>query len=132
MLAKSTSLFLSFFLLMQSFNIHFSDVSQLSTLLKHIEFHESTYGDDIFSFIAKHYGDKVTEHEKQQEKSKDHQRLPFHHNICVDTVPLFLFETSFVRLVLSESLTLKKRSFFYHNFYSFLENTDILQPPQMA
>ena len=77
MLTKSIALILSVFILSQSFNVHLMDVLKLNNLLNHIELHESTYGDDIFSFISKHYGDEMAEHKKQKDNRSDHQKLPF-------------------------------------------------------
>ena len=43
------------------------DVVKLTNLLEHIELHKSTYGDDIFSFVSKHYGDKMQEHKEERD-----------------------------------------------------------------
>ncbi len=37
--------------LIQSFNIHIMDVLKLKNLIEHIEFHKSTYGDDVFDLV---------------------------------------------------------------------------------
>lgn len=132
MLARSTSIFLSVFILSQSFNIHFMDVLKLSNLLEHMEFHESAYGDDIFSFFSKHYGEKMREHEGQQDTSRDHQKLPFHHSFSIDFGQFFLVELSLERLVFSVSPDAERNFFDYDNIYSFLENKDIFQPPRIA
>lgn len=132
MLARSISLILSVFILSQSFNIHLVDVLKLSNLLEHIAFHESAYGDDIFAFFSKHYGDKMREHEGQQDTSRDHQKLPFHHNFSIDFGQFFLVEVSLERLVFSVSADAERNFFDYDNFYSFLENKDIFQPPRIA
>lgn len=129
---KFASLLLSFFILFQSFNVHLLDVLKLQSLLQHIEFHESTYGDDIFSFLAKHYGDKMTEHREQNNGEGDHQKLPFNHSVCMDAGQLFILESFAAKLVLSDPPIVKKRTFHYYNFYSYLENTDIFQPPKIA
>ena len=77
-------------ILIQSFNIHMLDVLKLKNLMEHIEFHKSTYGDNVFAFVAKHYGYQKLKHENKDEK-EDHQQLPFHHNTCFDSVVLYVF-----------------------------------------
>ena len=132
MLTKSTSLLLSIFILSQSFNIHLMDVLKLSNLIEHMELHESVYGDDIFSFLSKHYGDQTEEHKEQRKGSNEHQKLPFSHNVSMDAASLFIFDASMMKLILSVAPDVKRSNFYYYNFYSFLENTDIFQPPRIA
>jgi hypothetical protein len=132
MLAKSTSLILSVFVLSQSFNLHLMDVTKLANLLEHIEFHESTYGDDIFSFVSKHYGDKVEEHKEQKDGNTDHQNLPFNHGVCADSGQLFVAEVPNEKTVFTVPTYINKVIFTYDDFYSFLKNTDIFQPPRLA
>lgn len=132
MLVKSTSLLLSVFILSQSFNIQMMDVVKLSNLLEHLEFHQSAYGDDVFSFLSKHYGDKMEEHKGQQKEKSDHQKLPFNHTVCIDAGQLYIFESNIDKLIFLEAPAVNRDIFFYYNFYSFLENTDIFQPPRIA
>ncbi len=132
MLTKSIALILSVFILSQSFNVHLMDVLKLNNLLNHIELHESTYGDDIFSFISKHYGDEMAEHKKQKDNRSDHQKLPFKQGICSGVGHLFIFEPDAERLVYTDTSDVKKTVYYYCNFYFFLENTDIFQPPRIA
>ena len=132
MLAKFTSLILSVFMLSQSFNLHLMDVVKLSNLLEHMEFHESTYGDDIFSFVSKHYGDKMQEHNEQKDGSNDHQKLPFNHGVCIDSGQLFIAETLIGKLVFSVPVHITRSIFSDDDLYSFLKNTDIFQPPRLA
>ena len=132
MLAKSTSLILSVFMLSQSFNLHLMDVVKLTNLLEHIEFHELTYGDDIFSFVSKHYGDKMDEHKEQKDGSSDHQKLPFNHHVCNDGGQVFIAEAPIGKVGFSVPVLIKRSIFSDDNFYSFLKNTDIFQPPRLA
>ncbi len=132
MLTKFTSLLLSILMLSQSFNIHMMDVLKLSNLIEHIEFHKSVDGDDIFSFLSKHYGDQTEAHNGQRKDSDEHQKLPFNHTVSIDTGQLFIFDASLIKLAFSVAPDVKRSIFCYYNFYSFLENTDIFQPPRIA
>ena len=129
---KSASILLSFFILFQSFNVHFIDILKLKTLIEHMQFHEDVYGDDIVSFISKHYGEQMKSHQEQSsDEEKDHQKLPFNKNVCIDGGQPLIIDGFCSKLHIDEPIV-KKRTFYYHNFYSFLENTDIFQPPKTA
>ena len=67
MMLKIISFLLASFVLAQSFNIHIPEVLKLKNLVEHLEFHKSVYGDDIFSFVAKHYGNQKLKHEDSEE-----------------------------------------------------------------
>ena len=120
------------FILSQSFNVHLIDVMKLQNLMEHIAFHEATYGDDIFSFISKHYGLEMAEHNQQKENSEEHQQLPFNHGVLLDAGHLFVCEVFVESLDLSVAPDAQERDFFYYNFYSFLGNSDIFQPPRIG
>ena len=132
MLGKSTSIILSVVLLTQSLSIHFSDILKLQSLLEHMQFHEAAYGDDIFSFVSKHYGNKMEEHNGETGDDGEHQKLPFNQRVACDTGHLFVFEFEQPGLLFVETPTAKKRDFYYYNLYSYLENSDIFQPPRQA
>ena len=90
MLVKLSSISLAIFILAQSFNLHSGDMLKLGALLAHLEFHQEEYGDDLFTFISKHYGDKKSSHDKEPKDNEDHQRLPFNHNRCLDSGQIFV------------------------------------------
>ena len=123
---------MSAFILAQSVNIHFSDVLQLSSLMEHMEFHEATYGDDIFSFISKHYGKDLEAHKKDSKEDSDHKNLPFNHRIACDTLQFCIVNWDQGSLVPNKSSLAQNDDFFYYNFYTYLKNTDIFQPPRLA
>ncbi len=126
---KIISFFVASIILIQSFNIHMLDVFKLKNLMEHIEFHKSTYGDNVFAFVAKHYGYQKLNHEKKEEKG-DHQQLPFHHNTCFDSVVLYVFDMNRYQLKDLDFSDSVLNTFFFQSAYSFMENSDIFQPPQ--
>lgn len=132
MFLKVSSLVLSLFILTQSINVHFKDMVHLGALLEHFELHESEYGDSFFSFISKHYGNKISQHKDHQEKKGgEHQKLPFKHKVCADGVQFFLIAPVAVKCIASSDCTHQQPSFYYNN-YSFLENSDIFEPPKVS
>ena len=88
---KLFSIFFSFLMLFQSVNINVCDISQIDEFIEHAQFHKEKYGDNFFVFISKHYGNLSVEHSKKhQEEKKEHENLPFNHNIQL--VSLYLPE----------------------------------------
>ena len=130
MLLKISSIYLALLVLAQSFNLHSGDFLKLDTLMSHLEFHQERYGDDIFTFISKHYGDKKSSHDDEPKDSDDHNRLPFNHNICSDSGQTFLVQIDKLSIELPAKELNSKFDFFYQNAYTFLENTDVFQPPK--
>ena len=118
-------------ILIQSFNIHMLDFFKLKSLMEHIEFHKSTYGDDVFTFLAKHYGYQKLKHEGKDQK-EDHQQLPFHHNTCLDSVVFYVFDMNRYQLKDQDHSDFDSSTFFFQSTYSFMENADIFQPPQFV
>ena len=118
-------------ILIQSFNIHMLDILKLKNLMEHLEFHKSTYGDDVFTFVAKHYGYQKLKHEDKDEK-KDHQQLPFHHNTCLDSSVFYVFDMNRYQLKDLDHSNAELNTFFFQSAYSFMENADIFQPPQFV
>jgi len=128
MFRKSMSLLLATFILLQSMNMHFKDILNLGVLLEHIEFHQAEYGDDLFVFLAKHYGDKMLEHHGQ--KKDEHRELPFHQTVCFDGGQLFLMNNLNSKWLNAFEAERQKSSFYYTNIYSYLDHSDIFQPPR--
>ena len=64
---KLFSISLSFLILLQSFGISFNDLSQIDEFIEHAQFHSEQYGDNVFVFISKHYGELKTDHDKEHQ-----------------------------------------------------------------
>ena len=120
----------SLLVLFQSANISSDDVSKISTLFEHAQYHQETYGDSFFEFLAEHYGEAIDIHENDHE---EHDDLPFkhHHQTCAHSTIAFTFETlefnfnyqSFVEIPLN---------FFYKESISSFEKLSVFQPPKHA
>ena len=118
-------------ILIQSFNIDFKDIVQLDELIEHSKFHSEAYGDNFFSFIAKHYGELKQEHNKQhQEEKKEHEQLPFNHQSCAHASVAFVLIQANIHLLKNEPII--TNNFYYQELYSLFEKTSIFQPPKFA
>lgn len=125
---KIISFSLASFVLLQSFNIHIPEVLKVKNLLEHLEFHRTAYGDDIFSFVAKHYGNQKLKHEENDD-TEDHQQLPFHH-VCYEIAVFYVIDLNKYQFSDPSEKDTELKNFIYQTSYSFLENIDIFQPPQ--
>ena len=132
MIAKYSSILLAIFVLAQSFNLHSEDLLKLGTLVSHIEFHQDEYGDDLFAFISKHYGDKRSSHDEEPKDSEDHHRLPFNHNRCLDSGQIFVMNIDNPSFHLLADDLIQTSHFYYQNSYTFIENSDVFQPPKIT
>jgi hypothetical protein len=132
MMTKLISFSIASFILVQSFNIHLVDVFELKNLMEHAEYHKTTYGDDLMSFLAKHYGDQKAEHNRDKQEEQHHRQLPFNHGFHLDIAPFDLINTTFHQLSDVNILDPDISKFFYQDFYTYLQNSDIFQPPQQV
>ena len=125
------SISLSLLVLVQGLNLHLKDVLELSALLEHLEMHQSSYGDDLYSFLEKHYGTQMSEHEREGHgDGGQHDGLPFKERAsCVTGMHLVILPGSTDRNAISELLP-ESPVFHYQEDYSFLNPSDIFQPPR--
>lgn len=127
---KLFSILLSSIILIQSFNIHFNDFCKLNELVEHIQYHADNYGDDIFTFFSKHYGELREKHNENHQK-EDHNQLPFDHDYSINHVTVYILQKIKITQI-SKIYTSKKSKFFYQENYSSLDETDIFQPPKIV
>ena len=131
---KMSVVFLSLIILVQSFNIGFSDILKLNELFEHAQFHSEKYGDNFFTFLSKHYGDKKKEHEQDhKEELPKHEKLPFSHlhSHTVDCHSFILATLQFDLNKLSFDEE-KETTFFYVDIYSSNHKEGVFQPPKFA
>ncbi|RXG14392.1 hypothetical protein DSM03_101512 [Leeuwenhoekiella aestuarii] len=131
-MSKLVTSILSIMLLTQSFNLSFGDFLHLEDLVNHYEYHQETFGDDVFSFLNKHYGELKAAHNlEHQEEREDHEKLPFEHqHCCIHSVVAFL--TDFELLPEPKTIPLDQTTsnFAYRDSYSFSLVNSIFQPPK--
>jgi hypothetical protein len=131
MVKVSLSILLSALVLLQGLNLHLKDLFELSDLIEHLEMHQSSYGDDLYSFLDKHYGVKRSEHDLQGHRDGgDHDRLPFKDKASCSTIShLVILPGIDSRKVVCDAMP-EVPYFHYQENYSFLNQTDIFQPPR--
>ena len=130
---KLFSILTSFLILIQSVNIDFKDIVQLDELIAHSKFHSEAYGDNFFSFIAKHYGELKQEHSEQhQEEKKEHEQLPFNHQSSGQISIVSAIIQPHTQILNNKPITTKSSNFYYQELHSLFEKTSVFQPPKFA
>ena len=132
MLRNSFSIVLSISILLQGLNLHLSDMIEMQIFMKHLKEHQISYGDDLMTFFDKHYGELRDEHEREEHKGSDeHEKLPFKHKVCqVNSGTMINNHDSPERSMIPVPI-LTNPNFHYLNNYSFLNPSDIFQPPKL-
>jgi len=130
MVTKLFSILLSGFILAQSMNIQVKDVYKFNELVEHFQFHADNYGDDVFVFFSKHYGELKDKHSENHQK-EDHNQLPFSQNINFNSLTVFFLNKT--KFAIAEKLIISQTSnFYYLENYTSIERSDIFQPPKYA
>lgn len=130
---KVTSIAVSLLILVQSFNVHFSDIVELDELIEHAQFHAEEYGDNFFVFISKHYGELKAEHSKKhQEEKEEHEQLPFQQQCQTASLYAFVLNQT-VDNTIEMTFTLDQDvNFFYQASYHSLAQEGLFQPPRQV
>ncbi|TYQ00075.1 hypothetical protein C7447_101683 [Tenacibaculum adriaticum] len=129
-MSKLFAISYSLLILVQSFNINLEDVSKFKVLLEHAEFHQKTYGDSFFEFIAEHYGSEKYTHGSDH---KEHENLPFKgdHQMCSHIhIPFTINSTNYN--IEHPSFVEIPFNFFYKESHSIFEKHAVFQPPKCA
>ena len=132
-MTKLVSIAVSLLILVQSFNIHWTDIVELDELIEHARFHAEEYGDNFFVFVSKHYGELKAEHNKQhQEEKEQHEQLPFQHQTQSASIYAFVLNTPLETVSLPEIGIYGPANYFYQASYHPLVQEGLFQPPRSA
>ena len=127
-MSKVFAILFSSLILVQSLNISFEDFSKLNVLLEHAKFHQETYGDSFFEFLAEHYGENTFQDVNEHQ---EHEELPFkHHQDCTHIVFDFTAISHFFIENTQKNFTEIPINFFYKESTSLFEKRSVFQPPK--
>ena len=127
-MSKVFAILFSSLILVQSLNISFEDFSKLNVLMAHAKFHQETYGDSFFEFLAEHYVDNTLQHENNHD---EHENLPFkHHQDCTHIAYHFTAIPHFFLVNTQQNFTEIPVNFFYKESTSLFEKPSVFQPPK--
>ena len=126
------SISLSLIILLQSLGFNFSDIAQIDEFIEHASFHSEEYGDNVFVFISKHYGELKKDHEeKHQDEKDDHNQLPFQ-NQSPSTIIVFALDINSLEFDTLEFPEFNSPNFYYQDTFSTIHSGEILQPPRLS
>ena len=132
-MSKLFSISLSFVILLQSFGFHITDAVQIADFIEHSQFHSEQYGDNVFVFISKHYGELKANHDKEhQEEKEDHEQLPFQHQYHSSSSMVFIFNTQKLEFKTPEFSECNTHNFHYKAPSSSLHLEGLFQPPRLS
>lgn len=130
---KIFSIGLSFFFLLQSINLHASDIVHIGDLIEHAQLHAQEFNDDWMSFLSKHYGSAKIEHEHQsQSDEQEHEDLPFTDHLCSTASSILFISPEHISSLQPREVKHLSNTFLYKLHYSFEGVGDIFQPPKSA
>jgi hypothetical protein len=124
---------LSVVMMFQSFGFSMEIVSKLSDVMEHAQFHQEEYGDDLLMFLSKHYGELMTDHQKQhQDEKEEHEKLPFKQlNLAPGGLSLILFSKGF-EITAPITSDLETHLFLYNSNFSSVFLDTQLRPPRLS
>lgn len=98
----------------------------LPELAEHYQLHKTEYNNSFIEFLELHYGFQKKAH---KDEHKDHENLPFQQGQFASSNFYFLTSDTFdIELIKPEEKI--HHNFSYKSGFSFLNETDILQPPK--
>ncbi len=128
-MSKVFAILFSTLIFAQSSNISFEAFSKLNVLLEHAKFHQETYGDSFFEFLAEHYGERTIQHVNDH---KEHEELPFkHQNDCTHIAYDFTVNQVFNFDSNQQNFIQFPFNFFYEESSSIFEKPSVFQPPKL-
>lgn len=130
-MVKAQSFLFAFLFLIQSVQIQISDLFHFSDLVEHYNYHSEEFGDDLFSFIEKHYGTLAQQHSNDEpQERQEHQNLPFHKVISQFDLQLQL-NSLLTSMDCSEESSIRKPSQFYRFGGGIELFFKVFQPPRI-
>lgn len=127
---KWFTILFSALILLQSLNISMHDIAKFGVLLEHANYHQETYGDSFFEFMAEHYGSLDYQEGIEHD---EHDDLPFKQSHQTNTHINSVFVLNDFSFNLEDAKCIEGPSnFLYKESYSLLVKPSVFQPPKRA
>lgn len=127
---KWVAILLATLISVQSLHITMDDILNLDALMEHARFHKQEFGDDLTSFITKHYGSQQADHMDTSHEDK-HEDLPFKHSFTHSHCPVALLSNVNFTFEFQEHLP-RTEDTFYPSLHNKLFVIKAFQPPRQA
>ena len=120
-------------ILFQSIGLGWNDIAQIDEFIEHAQFHNEQYGDSLFVFISKHYGELKAEHNQEhEEEEREHKKLPFQQQVPTASLIALLLNSNDKEITKAELFEIKERNFYYLMPSTSLHSEELFQPPQRS
>jgi len=123
--------YLAALILFQGIFVNTDIIFETSELIEDYQLHKVKYGDNLSTFISKHFGDLKESHKKQHQKEHEQHQHPVQNNTGTYQID-FTFSASFVVMKNEIEITLSTSNFHYADLFSTFEKEKIFQPPRLA
>ncbi len=117
------------FILFQGMFMYANFSFVLEEIWKDYQLHQVKYGDNLTTFLSKHYGELKESHQEQHKK--EHQEHQHHHKLNVSFQLDMLWDNSFNFDAKDSIVFYKQNNFAYKGLFSTFEKQKIFQPPRV-
>ncbi len=117
------------FILFQGMFMYANFSFVLEEIWEDYQLHQVKYGDNLTTFLSKHYGELKESHQEQHKK--EHQEHQHHHELNVSFQLDMLWDNSFNFDAKNSIVFYKQNNFTYKDLFSTFEKQKIFQPPRV-
>lgn len=121
---------LASFILFQGMFVYLDVSFEINEILEDYQLHKTKYGDNISSFLSKHYGDLKESHKEQHKK--EHQQHKHHDNLEINNSVDYVFSCYHIEINPNIEINNRTTNFYYKDLFSTFEKQKIFQPPRFS
>lgn len=124
--------YLAIFILFQSMFTNINLFFEIDELVEDYKLHQTKYGDNLTTFISKHFGDLRDSHKEQHKEEHKHHNHPIHSELGSNIQEIYVLQNYNFTINTIEKIRSKTDNFYYKNLLSNFEKQKIFQPPRIA
>jgi len=129
---KGLITYLAIFILFQSMFSNVNILFEISEVIEDYKLHQTKYGDNLATFISKHFGDLKDSHKEQHKKDHEHHNHPCQSELANNVQGVYVLQQYDLSLESIVKIISEKDNFYYKKSSSNFEKQKIFQPPRIA
>jgi len=118
------------FILFQGMFMYANFSFVLGEIWEDYQLHQVKYGDNLTTFLSKHFGELKEQHQEQHKK--EHQDHKHNHEMNLSIHIDMLCDNSFDFSTEISTVFYKEHNFHYKDLFSNFEKQKIFQPPRLS
>lgn len=122
--------YLASLILFQGMFAYLDIIFEIGEVLEDYELHKVKYGDDLSTFISKHFGDLKESHKKEHQEEHKHHNHPIQTGI--ENVEVYVLQTLDFSINTTLEIISTTNNFGNKDLFSTFEKQKIFQPPQLT